>query len=279
MEEFVKEIVLESSRSLLVRKPKRLLIRLLVGTVGLLCVGLLAVGWHLAHDDPTVAIPNPAMPNPNAFDYYVAASSGVVGANTFLDIGVSRPKVPMTLEQGEAVIKRNAGALRTLHQGFEYEYRNPPDMMDAIAAQARRPYASKLSPPPVPEDPINQVIFPTISNTRFREVQTHAQNGLLLVALALHAYKLEKGRYPAALTELAPSYLKKVLEDPFALQGGFRYRSEVTRYVLYSVGPDGTDEGGRPIDDPNAADPARPRARHQVQLESRGDIVAGVNTP
>ncbi|MCW3054955.1 MAG: hypothetical protein JWN14_4125 [Chthonomonadales bacterium] len=100
---------------------------------------------------------------------------------------------------------------------------------------------------------------------------------MLLIALELHAYRLEHGRYPASLAELVPTYLSKIPEDPFALKGSFVYRLQGEKYLLYSIGPDGTDNDGIPIDDPKRATSANPKFRYRVEKESLGDIVAGVN--
>jgi hypothetical protein len=112
---------------------------------------------------------------------------------------------------------------------------------------------------------------------RIKDVVCETQNGLLLVVLALHAYRLEHGHYPASLAELAPAYLKKLPDDPFALQGTFQYRLDSNNYVLYSVGPDGKDDGGKPIDDPKKAADANPNARYSIEKNSVGDVVAGKN--
>jgi hypothetical protein len=419
--------------------------RIMAGITGLFIVGLLALWWRLASDEPVVAVPYPVMPNPNAFDFYSAAGRGVVNTKVLDDALALNPTVPLTLEQKEAAVQQNAGVLQSLHAGFAYEYRNPParsfsalfpyfanyrriarllavqsqvrgergnwggasesaldairlgedvphggvviaqlvgnaceaigqkamwktvehlnaaqsraaaqrlqtimdrhfpyadtmqeekwmgqaglkemlrgvtmrnalsnttglagsDMpaaqrysmalfllygkkrilqnytehMDAVTAQARQSYAAKLPPLPIPSDPINQIIAPVFYQARFTEVKTETQNGLLLVALALHAYRLEHGRYPATLVELTPDYLKKIPDDLFALRKPLAYRIDGETYLLYSIGPDGTDDGGSPVDDPAHATVSNPKGRYRVDNVSIGDIVAGVNTP
>ncbi|MCW3054956.1 MAG: hypothetical protein JWN14_4126 [Chthonomonadales bacterium] len=147
--------------------------------------------------------------------------------------------------------------------------------MDAITAQARQPYAAKMPPPPLPSDPLNRIILPVMMDGRLKHVDGETQNGLLLVMLALHTFRLEQGRYPASLTELAPAYLKKLPDDPFALQGTFGYHLDGNRYLLYSVGPDGKDDGGKRIDDPKKAADPNPNARYYLEKNSVGDVVAG----
>jgi hypothetical protein len=64
----------------------------------------------------------------------------------------------------------------------------------------------------------------------------------LLFALA--AYRAEQGEYPAELAGLCPKYVKSLPADPFGT-GPIRYKREPPGYVLYSVGPNGRDDGGR----------------------------------
>jgi hypothetical protein len=129
----------------------------------------------------------------------------------------------------------------------------------------------------MPTDPINRALLPVFAQARLKDVDCETQDGLLLVTLALHAFQLEQGHSPAALTELVPTYMKKLPDDPFAVQGTFKYRVKGQSYVLYSVGPDGKDDGGTPIDDVRQAGSGNRNARYFVNPGSVGDIVAGKN--
>ena len=149
--------------------------------------------------------------------------------------------------------------------------------MDETSRLARQRYGLHLPPPPLPTDPLNRVLLSTFALAQLKVVANETQNGLLLVTFALRAFRLENGRYPASLAELAPSYLKKLPEDPFAAQGTFKYKRMGNSYVLYSVGPDGTDDSGTPIDDPKQAGSANPNARYFININSVGDVVAGKN--
>lgn len=66
------------------------------------------------------------------------------------------------------------------------------------------------------------------------------------VACALERHRLAHGRLPATLDGLVPTYLKAVPNDPLA-PGRLRYRvsEDAQAAVVYSIGPDGTDDGGR----------------------------------
>jgi hypothetical protein len=147
--------------------------------------------------------------------------------------------------------------------------------LNALIANARLPYAARQIPP-LPDDPIVRFSLNTSLIAAFKESYFETQKRLLLVSLALRAYELEHGQYPDSLTALSPSYLTKLPDDPFAASGTLHYRRTGKSYLLYSVGPDGKDDGGTPC----AGGRARKigEAKFQaVDAKSTGDIVAGVN--
>lgn len=152
--------------------------------------------------------------------------------------------------------------------------------MDQSIADARQPYAAHPQKPSIPDDPLNQMILPVFDSLRLDEVKSHTQNGLLLVVLALQAYHTTHRAYPATLSILVPQYLPSVPDDPFALSGPLRYKLLRNNYVLYSVGPDSKDDGGKAIFDHSLPAPTTADAldrRREIQENSTGDILAGVN--
>ena len=69
-------------------------------------------------------------------------------------------------------------------------------------------------------------------------------NGLKIL-LALQLYRTEEGHFPGSLNELVPEYLKEIPPDRFASDGKFIYKKDGKSISLYSVGPDGVDDGGK----------------------------------
>ncbi|MBE0540800.1 MAG: hypothetical protein IH623_05385 [Verrucomicrobia bacterium] len=66
-----------------------------------------------------------------------------------------------------------------------------------------------------------------------------------IVAFALERWRLANaGQLPASLSELVPDYLPVVPADPYDDQP-LRYRQLPRGYVVYSIGPDFTDDGGK----------------------------------
>jgi hypothetical protein len=62
-------------------------------------------------------------------------------------------------------------------------------------------------------------------------------------ALAAEQFRRGHGRWPASLDELVPQLLAAVPRDPFDLQP-IRMARHAEGIVIYSVGPNGTDDGG-----------------------------------
>ncbi|MCX6365561.1 MAG: type II secretion system protein GspG [Armatimonadetes bacterium] len=148
--------------------------------------------------------------------------------------------------------------------------------MTELAAQTKLPYDPKRLGPRMPTDPINQMILPLFQQAGHKDTSTRAETALARVYLALRAYRLEKGSYPATLEELVTSgYLKALPDDPYAMRFGqsFGYRREVgDTLTLWSCGPDGDDDNGW------AVKKADGTVSRYVQTNDEGDLVARVNT-
>jgi hypothetical protein len=71
---------------------------------------------------------------------------------------------------------------------------------------------------------------------------------LVKVALVLDQYHADHGAYPASLVELTPKYVSTIPRDIFN-EADLHYRRDGHGYLLYSVGPNGKDDGGRTIYD------------------------------
>jgi hypothetical protein len=93
-------------------------------------------------------------------------------------------------------------------------------------------------------------------------LRTRAHLRLLRAELALREYRERHAGYPPKLEGLVPQCLTAVPVDPFSGQP-LRYRRQGEGYVLYSVGPDGKDDGGTPS------------SSRSADATSKGDLVAG----
>ncbi len=73
------------------------------------------------------------------------------------------------------------------------------------------------------------------------------------VALAVERYRLAHGRWPDSLADVVPEFLRKLPGDPYNGQS-LHYRRTTDGVLIYSVGPDGNDDGGK-IDRKNPTAP------------------------
>lgn len=150
--------------------------------------------------------------------------------------------------------------------------------MDALITEAQQPYARR-APVPSPADPVNAGLADVFGHTAgLFEARNRTLNALLLASLALRAYKLEHGSYPPTLKALVPIYIRHVPADSFAAAGPLRFKRVGSSYVLYSVGPDGRDDKGRPITAPLFVG-QRPNGENNIGVESKGDIVMQPRLP
>jgi hypothetical protein len=76
----------------------------------------------------------------------------------------------------------------------------------------------------------------------YQRQQTDEQ--LLLADLAIRLYHRDYCRWPASLDDLAPDYLRTVPTDPH-VGAPLIYRPSDDGFILYSVGQDGRDNGGK----------------------------------
>jgi Type II secretion system (T2SS), protein G len=95
---------------------------------------------------------------------------------------------------------------------------------------------------------------PLPENMRMREVEIRqraakAGGQMKLLAVALGAYKADNGAYPKSLNDLTTPIayiLKGIPLDPFAENLPLSYKVEENGdWLLWSVGPDAMDAGGR----------------------------------
>jgi hypothetical protein len=89
--------------------------------------------------------------------------------------------------------------------------------------------------------------LPDLTGAVRREARCLANLRLALTAVALEQFRAaHNNRYPAGLSELTPDYLGAPLLDPFDGQP-LRFRKQAAGYVIYSIGSDLKDDGGKPM--------------------------------
>jgi hypothetical protein len=87
-------------------------------------------------------------------------------------------------------------------------------------------------------------LFPQYNKMELKFTRGQSTVQLASVACALEQYYLKEGRYPKGLEELVPDYVQRLPKD--VILGGdlIYHRLSDAEYELYSVGWNGTDDGG-----------------------------------
>ena len=153
---------------------------------------------------------------------------------------------------------------------------------DRQIANARLPLLQKGTLPVNYNDPfLGALVGSGISaGWRVLDARDLAGDRLLMLRLALRAYRLEHGAYPLALKDLTPQYLQAIPADPFGGGEAMHYKSDGKTETLWSIGPDEKDNGGTPIPPGSRRSAPSPDGRVRLpsaNLDSIGDIVAGKN--
>jgi hypothetical protein len=97
---------------------------------------------------------------------------------------------------------------------------------------------------------ISAIVFSSYQITAARENESLARLRLAITALALEHFRNQKGNLPDTLEELKPAFLSDIPADPFT-GDDVLYRRFAKGYVVYSVGRDLVDDGGKEKPDSN----------------------------
>ena len=87
------------------------------------------------------------------------------------------------------------------------------------------------------------MLFPALSRCSETVARADAQRNLMRLALVMYRYQAGHGRLPSKVDELVPDFIPAVPQDPFDGKP-LRMKKTDRGLVLYSIGPDMTDNGG-----------------------------------
>ena len=91
---------------------------------------------------------------------------------------------------------------------------------------------------------IGHFLSPALLDRQLRMMeQANVRLDLLQLAAVLAVFRAEKGSYPNKLSELIPEVFDKLPVDSFQ-SNPFVYRRIGSGYLLYSMGENGSDDGG-----------------------------------
>jgi hypothetical protein len=122
------------------------------------------------------------------------------------------------------------------------------------------------------------MLLTTIDRAVEHRYRVLTERRLAATVLAIRLYEIDKGRRPETLDQLVPDYLPAVPLDPMVAGGQpLRYRADATRPVVYSVGKNGVDDGGKPFDRPT--DPEERQINEWDYPDRVVDLVRQPRTP
>ena len=88
------------------------------------------------------------------------------------------------------------------------------------------------------------LLTPSYDTFLNRVVASDGNRDGVFIGLALELYHREHGKWPESLGELSPKYLPTLPADPITGKP-LHYKVVSDRPIVYSVGVDGDDDGGR----------------------------------
>lgn len=91
--------------------------------------------------------------------------------------------------------------------------------------------------------PLSHWLLPAATRTANKEYRRLATLRCAQTASAVERFRGQNGRLPECLDELVPRFLDRIPDDPIT-GTPLQYRLQPVGYVVYSVGQDGTDDGG-----------------------------------
>jgi hypothetical protein len=118
-------------------------------------------------------------------------------------------------------------------------------------------------------------LLPPIDRAILEVVKTRVRLRVADAAMAVEQWRMAHGHWPEGLDDLVPERLQAVPEDPFG-EGPLRYLRTEGGVTVYSVGPDGKDNGGTaPVTDGGGDLPFRllnPELRGAKQMSFADEV-------
>lgn len=163
--------------------------------------------------------------------------------NSWCDRFVAAYRKPTRADRKEAIRKIDQEARKLAEAA-----RNVKSFAWSALANPRRATSQQLGRVLV------SVFLPAISAVADADDRAVMRFDLVKLAFALAAYRADHGAYPAKLTDLVPKYVAQVPKDIF-VDADLHYRRKGDGYLLYSVGVNGKDDGGRGYEDQTVDEP------------------------
>jgi hypothetical protein len=111
--------------------------------------------------------------------------------------------------------------------------------------------------PPSPGNMLARLLVPAVKKASDKASAAQAGMDVVRTAIALERFKLAHGKYPASLDELVPALMPRVPLDPFSRKLLVYRATSDGRFLVYSLGPNGSDDHGILASKPKARETAK----------------------
>ena len=139
--------------------------------------------------------------------------------------------------------EQNKIAIAQMHERYLLPIVNTETRIVSLAANQRAfDVISEIKI--TPYNWFTRMLLPALHNVSQKSARAQSSADLARVAIALERYRLAHGSFPETLDALAPQFLKKIPHDIINSEP-LKYRlTPDGQFILYSVGWNGTDDGG-----------------------------------
>ncbi len=151
-------------------------------------------------------------------------SGGISGASSLYRVFV--------FSQDVAALRQRFHELQRLTIRPYYEAKNDLDRFEAELKDGSGEFIG-----------VGRFLMPALTLCMDSTVETDARHRVVQIALAMHRYRAAHGRFPERLEDLTPELIIAVPRDPFDGKP-LRLKRTDGGPVVYSIGPDLTDQGG-----------------------------------
>jgi hypothetical protein len=145
--------------------------------------------------------------------------------------------------------------IQEIRDGIRFVFTNKETLLrehlhyfERVSEDAKGPYIRR-SNVPVPNNMFSQMVGGLSDQGRAKYEAMGTVLLLLRLEVAIHRYRADRGVFPVSLEQLTPRYIRVVPPDPFtgAARKPLHYSltPKLPGFVLYSVGSDTADSGGR----------------------------------
>jgi hypothetical protein len=173
-----------------------------------------------------------------------------------MDIQLGALRVPSA-----AFVNRNKLGLARMHQDYFLPPLDPEnrgfdlELMQELERAGEEHYAQvrqRMNWLPLPKRPYEMMaagLYPAMGMAGYKSLRMQTTVELARTAVALERWRMAQGEYPESLEPLVPEFLPEIPID-FGDGNPLRYRPiPEGRFILYSIGLDGEDHGGKTWED------------------------------